>query len=269
MTTRGFWMQGKTYSAQDLRDLGNLWWPGSDGVLNAGGALNVAAQTTPNMTVKCADGWVKHTGYLGHNDASKNVTIATANASNPRIDLIVWRWQDQANGDATDSGDFYVVQGIPSATPAVPSTVGLTCEKLAQVLVAAGTASIASAAITDVRTLVSQVADTGWVNAAYGAGVALNTTQLQYRVKNGIAFVRGDAKLTSGNFAAATQYNITAAGALPNPDGGLNSTESIINTGNGNTARAIISSSGQLIIVMGSSAAASVNLAGLRAYLVA
>lgn len=200
MTTRGFWMQGDstTYTAAALRDLTNLWWPGADGVLNSGGAMKVSAQGTPNMTVACADGWAKHAGYLGRNTASKNVTIATANASNPRIDLIVWRWQDQDNGDATNLGDFYVVQGTPSATPAVPSTTGLTCEKLAQVYVAAGTASIASAAITDVRTLVSMVADTGWqpmrtISASYTASVA------QCRVKNGQLQVRGAWTRTSGS----------------------------------------------------------------------
>lgn len=153
MAVHTFFQQGLAVNAADLRDLNNLIWPGSDGVLNSGGAMKVAAQGTPNMTVACADGWVKHAGYIGHNDASKNVTIATANASNPRIDLVVWRWWDQANGDSQDLGDFYVVQGTPAATPIAPSTTGLVCEKLAQVYVAAATSSIAAAAITDIRTL--------------------------------------------------------------------------------------------------------------------
>lgn len=159
MTVHSFWQQSLAYSASEVRNLAGLWWRGGDGVrserITGSSPLLVHAQTVPNMTVKVNAGWAKKGNYIGFNDAAVNVTIGTADASNPRIDLVVMRWRDTEAGDATSSATLEVIPGAPAAIPAAPSTVGMTVQVLAQVAVAAGTTSIAGAAITDARALIN------------------------------------------------------------------------------------------------------------------
>jgi hypothetical protein len=111
--------------------------------------------------------------------------------------------------------------------------------------------------------------DTGLVNVTYGPGVTQSTYPLQYQVRNGVCYVSGDAKLTSGSMAASTQFNITGAGAFPSPIGGQTATEKLINCGSATPARAIITAGGQLIVVTGTTAVPNINLAGVGPYVVA
>lgn len=193
MAVTSFWQQTLTYPAASVRRLAALFWPGRDGVrYEAGSPLLVQAQTTPNMTVRVNPGWAKKSNYIGQNDAVTNVTIATANASNPRIDLIVMRWRDTEVGDAASSVTIEAITGTPAATPSAPSTAGMIVQILAQVAVAAGTTSIAGSAVTDVRSLVMQDGRATWqysrastITLANGALVnALTLTTKDVDVEN-------------------------------------------------------------------------------------
>jgi hypothetical protein len=133
-------------------------------------SLKVAAQGTPNMTVAVAAGWgaiVSSTSNAGvyqiYNDASTNLTIATADPSNPRIDRIVATVNDAYYSGLLNNVTFTVITGTAAASPTAPATPSNSIS-LATVAVAAGATSIASGNITDTRVAVTSLI------AAAGAG---------------------------------------------------------------------------------------------------
>lgn len=107
-----------------------------DGVLSG---LGVSAQVTPNMTVAVAAGQVRIGGYFPY-EVGENVTIATADTTNDRIDLIVIDY----NGVVSRVGGTAAAKPVPPAVPA-------NSLQLAQVYVAAGVTSIVAGAIKDKR----------------------------------------------------------------------------------------------------------------------
>ena len=103
--------------------------------------LTVSAQSTANMTVNVASGIVDMaTGARLTPSGNSALTISTADATNPRIDIIY------VNTDAT----IGYLSGTPAASPTVPTTpTGVFV--LAQISVAANTTTIISSNITDKR----------------------------------------------------------------------------------------------------------------------
>lgn len=163
MTVTSFYQQSRTYTAAQDRKLHALLWAGPDGVrLEAGSPLLVQAQSTPAMSVRVNTGWAKRSNYLAQSDAVENVTVPAANASNPRIDLIVMRWRDTESGDSESSAKVELVQGTPAAVPQTPSLTNMVVVVLAEVYVAAGTTTIAGSAITDRRVLADQYGRAAW-----------------------------------------------------------------------------------------------------------
>lgn len=142
----------------------------SANVLNIGvlGGLELAvtAQSTPNMTVQVAGGraWIAGTQvsavtgqvfstqacYFALNDAPVTVTIAAADPTNPRIDVVYIGVQDSFYSGSNNASIIGVVTGTPGATPAVPALPN-NAYALAQVAVAANTTAITSGNITDKR----------------------------------------------------------------------------------------------------------------------
>ena len=123
--------------------------------------LKVTQNGTPNMSVNVASGsaFIRGTQaasqgvYHAFNDATANVTIAAADATNARRDLIVLQVRDAAYSGASRDARLVVVQGTPAASPADPSLSSTpNALVLARVTVAAGATSITSAAIADLRT---------------------------------------------------------------------------------------------------------------------
>lgn len=168
MTIRGYWIQGLTTAAADVRrPFSDLLLPApvSAGVKwdTASTSLKVTALGSPAMFVQVDKGWGKSGDYLGNNDTSGyQVAITAADGSNPRTDLIVMRWRDVEAGDGSDSCTIEVVTGVagPShTTPATPSRSTL----LATVLVAAAATTIVSGAITDARVLYVPIGSVGRV----------------------------------------------------------------------------------------------------------
>lgn len=91
--------------------------------------------------------------YFGYNDATTNLVISAADPSNPRIDLVIMRIKDAAEGGAAgDVVTLEVVTGTPAGSPSAP-TLPASSLQLAQVAVGAGVTSITNANITDSRSM--------------------------------------------------------------------------------------------------------------------
>lgn len=126
------------------------------GVLPAGAAqgLQIAASSGMNITINPGYAVIQSStssaqgAYRVAMMTQATLTVATADPTNPRIDLVVAHVQD--NGDNTSYCEVALVTGtaapIPSA-PAVPAN-GMA---LAQISVAAGATSIVAGNITDKR----------------------------------------------------------------------------------------------------------------------
>ncbi|MHB1702422.1 MAG: hypothetical protein ACYCSN_20270, partial [Acidobacteriaceae bacterium] len=119
--------------------------------------LQVTAQSPAAMAVNVSgavqgsvggNAWLP-SGYRLYNDAVLALTIAAADATNPRIDIVV-------AGINTSTSPYTptieVVTGTPAASPVAPVTPSGYIA-LAQIAVAANATSISNANITDVRVL--------------------------------------------------------------------------------------------------------------------
>jgi hypothetical protein len=159
-------IDGITVSGTDLRLLLTaLGQPDTTGGLSARsgvrpsvGDLAVSANGTPNMSVNVAAGSCFVTGtesfgqglFVGHNDATKNLAIAAADATNARYDLIVARFYGETVAVGSRKFALEVVTGSPAASPADPA-VPANATVLARVTVGAAATSITSGNITDRR----------------------------------------------------------------------------------------------------------------------
>jgi hypothetical protein len=153
------WLQAGTYTAQSDRQNQQAFYS-STGIIGSA-SLAVTAQASPNMTVNIAAGWgaivssTSNAGVYGvYNDATVIQSISTADATNPRIDLIVATVNDAQYSGALNNVVFTTVAGTPAASPSAPATPSNSL-LLARVAVAAGASSISAANITDYRTAVS------------------------------------------------------------------------------------------------------------------
>jgi len=121
-------------------------------------SLAVTQNGTPNMSVNIAAGWAAIVGtstttqgtYVSYNDAVVNAAIATAPATNSRIDLVCLTVNDAYYSGSTNNIVVNVVTGTAAASPVAPSTPANSIA-LAQVLVGTSVTSILTANITDVR----------------------------------------------------------------------------------------------------------------------
>lgn len=165
-------LQTKQYSAKLLRDV-FLDAPVQNGVLGAGDLMVTQRGAGANMSVDVAagSGWVKGTSsarqglYNLYNDATVNVTLTAANATNPRVDQIILRVYDSTDGgSAQDIGALEVVTGTATAGATLNNRTGVGALPahsivIADVLVPAAAASVTNANIRDRR---------AWARGAYG-----------------------------------------------------------------------------------------------------
>lgn len=123
-----------------------------------GKELSVAANGTPNMTVIVGSGGIiipapqnGHGGWYVANDGDLSLSIAAANATNPRTDLVIARVADPTySAGGNGLADIKVITGtagVGAPVPTVPTSEGVY-QVLAQVAVAANATSIAGANIT-------------------------------------------------------------------------------------------------------------------------
>ncbi len=126
----------------------------------------VAAQGSPNMSVQVAKGtcYVKRDAHVTSDGSQKywqvvmdgvtNVTITTADPSNPRIDIICVKIDTGAspNADADNVGSVVAVAGTPAGSPSRPAIPNNYVE-IGQVAVGAGVTTITNSNITDTRVI--------------------------------------------------------------------------------------------------------------------
>lgn len=131
------------------------YWRGivPDGVLGGfGNELEVYAMSD-GMRVHVKTGQAMVDNHRAWVTSEKELTIDTADSTNPRLDLVVLR---VVYANAKESKVYVDVKtGTPAAAPVLPSLTQVTGETyeipLAQVLVEAGVVTIASGTITDLR----------------------------------------------------------------------------------------------------------------------
>lgn len=100
----------------------------------------VIQSATPAMTVVVSEGKFVGLGGYRWRAPRTTITVAAADATNPRIDVV---WADA-------DGTLGITAGTPAGTPAVPS-IGFSKQSLAQVAVAALATTVVTANITDTR----------------------------------------------------------------------------------------------------------------------
>jgi hypothetical protein len=173
-------------------------------------SLAVTAQGTPNMTVNVAAGWAAIVGttqtnmgtYVGYNDATAVLTITTANATNPRIDLVCMTVNDAYYSGSTNNVVLQVIAGTPAVSPVAP-TLPANSISLATIAVGANVTSIIASNITDTR-----VATTTNLPALTAAGTATLTNKtIQSGVLTGATLEA--AYTTATGFAGYTFYATT------------------------------------------------------------
>ncbi len=149
-----------SYTAQDMRLMLSALAPHPGTVLV--GDLQVAQRAAgANMSVDVAAGRAVVAGtsiadqgsYIVRSTATENRTIATADPTNPRIDLVVAQVFDkQADGGTQYAWTPRVVTGTPATSPVAPA-LPANALRLALVRVNAGATSIGTANIFDRRVL--------------------------------------------------------------------------------------------------------------------
>lgn len=138
----------------------------SEGVVGAGDLAVTQRAAGANMSVDIAAGkaWVQGDDdpelqpiYRAFNDATVNIALSAADASNPRVDRVVLRIHDSVFAGSTDGAAFEVIEGAPTAGADLTNLNGAadvpnTALLLANVLVPGGASSITDADISDQRT---------------------------------------------------------------------------------------------------------------------
>lgn len=201
-----------TFTANDWRTIvTNLF---TEGILGASSfevteralGANMTLDITAGVAVLEGDDSADQGRYMVREDAAtlSAVTISTADASNPRIDLVGIQLRDPSEGGAAGRNCvFAVTAGTPAASPVAP-TAPDSFLTLASVLVPASATSIDDGDITDLRahaTLTHDVVDDA--NATLlGTANLVNSTVMR-RNQDGVVAV---ATPTSAAHAATKGY---------------------------------------------------------------
>ena len=249
------WLQAGSHPAvNDRNTTTNAIWYGA-GVCDYGD-LKVTPIGTPSMGVQVAAGRAIIAGteastqgnYIAFNDATITVSIATASASLPRIDLIVLTVQDAYYSGANNQVIAQAITGTPGSSPVAPSAPNNSII-LAQVAVAASTTAITSGNITDTRVLASQ-SDTVVTASAVGANsLTVNTINSQ----------TGKA-IQVNNSSGVQTFAVSPAGTVTFPDGSTQSSAATydpnltVNTQSGTSYTFIVSDAQKLITTTNASA---------------
>lgn len=160
----------------------DYFWPSiPDGVIaGIGSEMSVYANSS-GMVVYVRSGECRVRSHRGALTAEKSLTIAAADATNPRYDLVVARVNY-----LTSTISIAVKTGTPSATPTAPSvtqSAGNTWEiPLARVTVAANAVTIAATSVMDLRNIIRAG---GYVRNFSGTSLAVENSK-EYRQADAI-----------------------------------------------------------------------------------
>jgi hypothetical protein len=137
-------------------------------IVSAGAGLQVSVGTGAALVL----------GHPFENDAATTVAVTAADATNPRIDLVVLRFTPRGQ-TAEGKFELAVVAGTPAASPSAPAVTQTSATweiALAQLAVAAGATSFTGSNLTDRRSYVGPGAVGAVVQAALDAKQALDAT---------------------------------------------------------------------------------------------
>lgn len=224
------WLQNASHPAENDRLTTQALWA-TTGIINPT-SMAVTANSPAAMNVFVAAGWAVVVGdiqpgmgaYTFYNDAPVLLTITTANATEPRIDLIVATVNDSFYSGSANNVVYQVIAGTPASSPTVPATPQNSIA-LAQVYVGAAVLSINSGNITDLRVSV--------------------TTNLPVGDITGVTAGTG---LTGGGTSGTVTLGIDSTVALKNLP---------INAQSGTTYTTVLSDNGSLITQTNGSAIAT------------
>lgn len=173
------WLQNGSHPAENDRLTTQALWA-TTGIIKST-SLAVTANSPIGMSVLVASGWAAIVGttqanmgtYVAFNDATATLTITTANATDPRIDLVCVTVNDSYYTGSSDNVVFQVIAGTPASSPTVPATPANSIA-LAEVYVGAAVLSINSGNITDLRVLTTtNIPEVGDISAVV-AGTGLS-----------------------------------------------------------------------------------------------
>lgn len=129
-----------------------------EGVLGAGDMAVTQRGAGANMSVDVAAGvaWIQgddsgiQPAYRCYNDATVNLAVAAAHATNPRIDRVIAEVRDAVFSGVSTDWQLRVITGTPAGSPVAPSLPN-NAITLALVSVPANDTTIENAQITDGR----------------------------------------------------------------------------------------------------------------------
>ena len=268
------WLQNGSHPAENDRLTQQALWA-TTGVINMS-SMEVTANSPVAMNVFVSSGWAAIVGttqplmgtYVAFNDDDVLLTITTANATNPRWDLIVATVNDSYYSGATDNVVYQVIAGTPASSPAVPATPANSIA-LAKVYVGAAVLSINSGNITDLRVEVttnvpSQPGDITGVTAGTGlsgggsAGDVTLSINTAVTVDKTTAQVLTNKDLTSGtNTFPSTLATLTGAETLTNKSLTSPKINIGVNAQSGTTYTTVLSDNGALVTQTNASAIAT------------
>lgn len=217
-------------------------------IFETANSLLVQAQGSPDMTIKVNTGHciIKKTAYTDYsnglkfwdmyNDGVVNVTIPTANPTNPRIDLICAKFDTGVTPDAnaTNVGSFVCVSGTPAGSPVAPS-VPANHLLIATIAVGAGVTVINSGNITDSR--VNPSLNRITLDSAYLNTPTIVNGLIQYPVGYGIYDNGNSGTSKAINWANGDMQKVTMSGnctfTYSNPRAGQRLTLLLVENGTG------------------------------------
>ena len=172
------WLQNGSHPAENDR-LSTQAIYATSGIVGSS-SVAVTQAGTPAMAVQVAAGWGAIVGdyttnmgaYQFYNDAATQLTVTTADPSNPRIDRVVVTVNDAFYTGSSNNVTFQVIAGTPAGSPVAPATPIMSLS-LATIAVAAGATSITNANITDTRVDVTTNLPVGDItNVTAGTGLS-------------------------------------------------------------------------------------------------
>ncbi len=206
------WLQNGSHPAENDRLTTQALWA-TTGIISPS-SLAVTANSPVGMSVKVASGWAAIVGtiqpnmgtYVAFNDATVTLTIAAANPSNPRIDLVCMTVNDSYYTGALDNVVLQVITGTPASSPVAPSLPANSIS-LATVAVAAGALSISSGNITDQRVVVTTnlpIGDITAVTAGTGLTGGGTSGAVTLAIDSTVATLTGSQTLTNKDLTSGT-----------------------------------------------------------------